>query len=73
MYVDYCVGVLGLKDHVLRIFPAASLTVCCSAIFLSSFMDRFVSRIPFSSSSGSGIGLMVRTSLSPYFDGGSGF
>ena len=62
--MNYCVGVLGLEDHVFRIFPAASSTVYCSASFLSSFMDRFVSRIPFSSSSGSGIGLMVRTSLS---------
>ena len=48
----------------MRIFPAASLTVCCSASFLSSFIDRFVSRIPFSSFSGSGTGLMVRASLS---------
>ena len=68
--LDYCVGVLGLDDHVSRIFPAASLTVCCSASFLSSFMDRFVSRIPFSSSSGSGIGLMVRTSPSAFISMG---
>ena len=48
----------------MSIFLAASLVICCSAILLSSFMGRSVSRIPFSSSSGSGAGLTMRAAPS---------